>query len=210
MWLGHGHRFRHEFGHGLGYGLGQAQNFIFGHGFGHGHEMFLTSDADSDTDSDKVMTSDTDMGSDKGMSENLGHGQTSDTRVRSSLLEMWTTIIWNNNMKYFRQFLSTQIQYRTSSCFYLDLKLSRKIFTGERPGMRNSLIYSRIILNDRLDKSVDIFVIDFSIDWCNIRVATRCTKWNYSGKIPFFMNKALKRATGISITGTLMMWCRLS
>ena len=47
--------------------------------------MFLTSDADSDTDSDKVMTSDTDMGSDKGMSENLGHGQTSDTRVRSSV-----------------------------------------------------------------------------------------------------------------------------
>ena len=40
-------------------------------------------------DSDKVMTSDTDTGSDKGMSENLGHGlghgQTSDTRVRSSL-----------------------------------------------------------------------------------------------------------------------------
>ena len=41
-------------------------------------------------DSDKVMTSDTDTGSDKGMSENLGHGlghgQTSDTRVRASLL----------------------------------------------------------------------------------------------------------------------------
>ena len=34
-------------------------------------------------DSDKVMTSDT--GSDKGMSENLGHGQTSGTCVRSSL-----------------------------------------------------------------------------------------------------------------------------
>ena len=38
-----------------------------------------TSDTDSDMDSDKVMTSDTSM------SENLGHGQTSDTRVRSSL-----------------------------------------------------------------------------------------------------------------------------
>ena len=41
-----------------------------------------TSKTDSDMDSDKVMTSDTDTG----MSTNLGHGQTSDTRVRSSLL----------------------------------------------------------------------------------------------------------------------------
>ena len=49
--------------------------------------FFWTSDTDSDMDSDKVMTSDTDTSSDKGMSENhgLGHGQTSDTRVRSSL-----------------------------------------------------------------------------------------------------------------------------
>ena len=48
-----------------------------------------TSDTDSDMDTDKVMTSDTDTTSDTGMSENLGHGlghgQTSDTRVRSSL-----------------------------------------------------------------------------------------------------------------------------
>ena len=46
--------------------------------------------ADSDTDSDKVMTPDTDMGSDKGMSENLGHGfglgQLSGTRVRPTLM----------------------------------------------------------------------------------------------------------------------------
>ena len=50
-----------------------------------------TSDTDSDMDTDKVMTSDTDTTSDTGMSENLGHGlghgQTSDTRVRSSLGE---------------------------------------------------------------------------------------------------------------------------
>ena len=43
----------------------------------------------ADTDSDKVMTLDTDMGSDKGMSEKLGHefglGQLSDTRVRPTL-----------------------------------------------------------------------------------------------------------------------------
>ena len=42
-----------------------------------------------DTDSDKVMTSDTDTSSDMVMSDNLGHGrghgQTLDTRVRSSL-----------------------------------------------------------------------------------------------------------------------------
>ena len=47
-----------------------------------------TSDTDSDMDLDKVMTSDTDTTSDTGMSANLGHGlehgQTSDTRVRSS------------------------------------------------------------------------------------------------------------------------------
>ena len=65
----------------------------FGHGLGHVHEIFWTSDTgsdtDSDTDSDKVMTLDTDMGSDKGMSEKLGHefglGQLSDTRVRPTL-----------------------------------------------------------------------------------------------------------------------------
>ena len=59
-----------------------------GHEFGHASDtdsdtrFFWTSDAESDTDMDKVMTSDT------GMSENLGHGhgQTSDTRVCSSLI----------------------------------------------------------------------------------------------------------------------------
>ena len=71
-----------------------------GHEFGHEFVSESVSEADSDTDtkflrtsdthSDKVMTSDTDTTSDTGMSENLGHGlghrQTSDTRVRSSLL----------------------------------------------------------------------------------------------------------------------------
>ena len=51
--------------------------------------FFDTSDTDSDMDMGRVMTSDTDTTSDTGMSENLGHGlghgQTSDTRVRSSL-----------------------------------------------------------------------------------------------------------------------------
>ena len=72
------------------------------HEFGHEFMSESMSEADSDTDMrlfgtsdtdmDKVMTSDTDMGSDKGMSENLGHGlghgQTSDTRVRSSLIRI--------------------------------------------------------------------------------------------------------------------------
>ena len=50
--------------------------------------FFWTSDAG--TDLDKVMTSDTDMGSDKGMFENLGHGfelgKLSDTHVRPTPL----------------------------------------------------------------------------------------------------------------------------
>ena len=39
-----------------------------------------------DTDMGRVLTSDTDTTSDTGMSENLGHGHTSDTRVRSSVI----------------------------------------------------------------------------------------------------------------------------
>ena len=64
-----------------------------GHGHEFGHEsasdtdsdtrFFWTSDAESDTDMDKVMTSDT------GMSETLVHGQTLDTRVRSSLIRIY-------------------------------------------------------------------------------------------------------------------------
>ena len=50
--------------------------------------FFWTSDAD--TESATVITSDTDMGSDKGMFENLGHGfelgQLSDTHVRPTPL----------------------------------------------------------------------------------------------------------------------------
>ena len=45
-----------------------------------------STDTDSDMDSDKVMTSDEDKISDTGMSENLGLGQTSDTRVSPSLV----------------------------------------------------------------------------------------------------------------------------
>ena len=74
-----------------------------GHGQEFGHEFvseadsdtrfFRSSDADSDTrflrtsetdmDLDKVMTSDTSMSENLG--HGLGHGKTSDTRVRSSL-----------------------------------------------------------------------------------------------------------------------------
>ena len=50
-----------------------------------GTKFLWTSDTDSDMDSDKVMTSDTDTTSVTGMSENLGHKHTSDTRVCSSL-----------------------------------------------------------------------------------------------------------------------------
>ena len=71
-------------------------------------------------------------------------------------------------------------------------------------------IYLRIICNNRLNETIDIFVIYFSINWCNICVASRCSKWNYSREIPFSMNKTLKRATRITITGTLVLWCRLS
>ena len=65
-----------------------------GHGHEFGHEFVSEADSDtgtrffgsSDTDSDKVMTSDTDTTSGTGMFENLGHGlghgYTSDTRVR--------------------------------------------------------------------------------------------------------------------------------
>ena len=69
-----------------GLGLGQVKNFNFGRGFGHGHEIFLNLGHGLGHGLGKVVTSDT--GSDKGMSENLGHGlgQTSDTRVRSSLI----------------------------------------------------------------------------------------------------------------------------
>ena len=71
-------------------------------------------------------------------------------------------------------------------------------------------IYLRIICNNRLNETIDIIVIYFSINWCNICVASRCSKWNYSREIPFSMNKTLKRATRITITGTLVLWCRLS
>ena len=77
---GHGHEFGHEF---MSESMSEADSDT-------DMRLFGTSDTDSDTDMDKVMTSDTDTGSDKGMSENLGHGlghrQTSDTLVRSSLL----------------------------------------------------------------------------------------------------------------------------
>ena len=74
----------HDFGHGT---RTRTQDFSFGHKFGRGLPgEFLTSDSDSDADidSDKVMTSNTDTTSDTGMSENLGHGHTSDTCARSS------------------------------------------------------------------------------------------------------------------------------
>ena len=71
-------------------------------------------------------------------------------------------------------------------------------------------IYLRIICNNRLNETIDIFVIYFSINWCNICVASRCSKWNYSREIPFSMNKTLKRSTRITITGTLVLWCWLS
>ena len=71
-------------------------------------------------------------------------------------------------------------------------------------------IYLRIICNNRLNETIDIIVIYFSINWCNICVASRCSKWNYSREIPFSMNKTLKRSTRITITGTLVLWCWLS
>ena len=73
---GHGHEFGHEF---MPESMSEADSDT-------DMRLFGTSDTDSDTDMYKVMTSDTDTGSDKGMSENLGQGQTSDTRVRSSLV----------------------------------------------------------------------------------------------------------------------------
>ena len=67
-----------------------------GHDFGHEFVYESMSEADSDTafsrtsdtDTGKVMTSDADTSSDMDMSEILGHGQTSDTRVRSSLIRI--------------------------------------------------------------------------------------------------------------------------
>ena len=51
-------------------------------------------------DSGKVMTSDTDLGSDMDTSENLGHGfglgQLSDTRVRPTLIWMLVKKIWDS------------------------------------------------------------------------------------------------------------------
>ena len=62
----------------------------FGHEFVSDTRFFWTLDTDSDMDSGKVMTSDTDLGSDMDTSENLGHGfglgQLSDTRVRPTLI----------------------------------------------------------------------------------------------------------------------------
>ena len=56
--LGHGHATFWNFGHGLGHGLEQSHDFGHGHGFGQAHVRNLE----------------------------LGLGQTSDTRVRSSLM----------------------------------------------------------------------------------------------------------------------------
>ena len=56
-----------------------------GHHFGHEFVSESVSKADSDEDTRFYGTSDTDTTSDTGMSENLGRGHTSDTRVRSSL-----------------------------------------------------------------------------------------------------------------------------
>ena len=59
-----------------------------GHGHDFGHEF--VSKADSDTETRFFGNSDTDSGTDMGISENLGHGlgqgQTLDTCVRSSLV----------------------------------------------------------------------------------------------------------------------------
>ena len=82
-------------------GITKLESEMNGHGHDFGHEFvsesvsvyeadsntetryFGTSDTESDTNKNRVMTSDT------GMSENLGyglgHGQTSETHVRSSL-----------------------------------------------------------------------------------------------------------------------------
>ena len=79
----HGHDFEHEF---VSESVSEADSDTDTRFFG-------TSDSDSDTETRFLRTSDTDsdkvMTSDTGMSENLGHGlghgHTSNTRVRSSL-----------------------------------------------------------------------------------------------------------------------------
>ena len=72
--------------------------------------FLLTSDTDSDSDmdSDKVMTSDMDTTSDTGMSENLGHGHTSDPHVRSSLAQN-VEILSELEKQFCKQFWSNRI-----------------------------------------------------------------------------------------------------
>ena len=83
-----------------------------GHGHDFGHELVSesVSEADSHTnffetsDTGKGMTSDSDLGSDMRMSENLGHefglGQLSNTRVRPSLVQT-VRIVRTSNSSYF-------------------------------------------------------------------------------------------------------------
>ena len=71
---------------------------------------------------------------------------------------------------------------------------------------------SRIwILVDCISNEIlNFFVINFSIYRCNVCITTCCAKGNYSRKVPFSMNVALKRTTRITITRTLIRVHRVS
>ena len=79
-----------------------------------GHEV--GQDMDSDTrffwisDSDKVMKSD--KGLDQDMSENLGHGQTSDTRVRSPQIHTYLKLNYQLNAFANNQRMSLILKYQ--------------------------------------------------------------------------------------------------
>ena len=92
----------------------QSQSEMNGHGLDFGHK-FLDTDTIffwiSDTDMGRVMTSDT--GSDTHMSENLGHGHTSDTRVRSSLIRSVTFQAHSIHVQFALTTLKTLIQHES-------------------------------------------------------------------------------------------------